>query len=220
MRRKQRKAKRQAAAGSQTQNTTGLSRQHSATEPQQPDNPYNPLYMVLTASVTYLAAKPGCRLFHFHYFCLIKSSKFIYFQHEARCSEQVISKSLKTNLFYLTQVKTCVIRLVVPTGASELLCEEECSTSIPLQCQIAVENSPLYPCMVSKLLAFAHEIINCILLLMTAEVLISWCQRSIGQRSIYVSDVQDCQPRLSSALDLLLIFLCSLIPNPNPNPTP
>ena len=56
---------------------------------------------------------------------------------------------------------------------------------------------------------------SCILLLMTAEVLISWCQRSI-----YVSDVQDCQPRLSSALDLLLIFLCSLIQTLTLTPPP
>ena len=38
MRRKQRKVKRLAVAGSQTQETSGLSHQCSATEPCQPDN--------------------------------------------------------------------------------------------------------------------------------------------------------------------------------------
>ena len=52
---------------------------------------------------------------------------------------------------------------MVPTGAGELLSEKERSTSI----RTTVVS------MVFKLLAFAHDLTNCTLLLMTAEVLIS-----------------------------------------------
>ena len=84
------KVKKPAVAGSRTKDTSGLSRQCSATELQQPDNhqpSQSSIYttqVVLNASVTYLAAT----FFTFLYFCLI-TSEFIYFQREARCSEHV-----------------------------------------------------------------------------------------------------------------------------------
>ena len=62
MRRKLRKVKKPAVAGSRTQDTSGLSRQCSATEPQQPDDhqpSQSSMYtaqVVLNASVAHLAA--------------------------------------------------------------------------------------------------------------------------------------------------------------------
>ena len=82
--------KKPAVAGSQTQDTSGLSRQCSATEPQQPDN-HQPsqssictAQVVLNTSVAHLAATSI-----FLYFCLI-TSKFIYLQREARFSEHYL----------------------------------------------------------------------------------------------------------------------------------
>ena len=74
----------------QTQDTSGLSRQCSATEPQQPDN-HQPsqssictAQVVLNASVAHLAAT-------------LFSPKFIYFQCEARClSMQVVLPHQRT----------------------------------------------------------------------------------------------------------------------------
>ena len=62
MRRKQRKVKKAAVTGSRTQDNSGLSRQCSATEPQQLDNHQPPqssictTQVVLNASVAHLAA--------------------------------------------------------------------------------------------------------------------------------------------------------------------
>ena len=104
--------KRPAAAGSQTQDTSDLSCQCSATELRQPDN-HQPsqssictAQVVLNASVAHPAATQwlsGCRssvaehcmaaqargvLGSTLYFRLI-TSKFFYFPREARCSEQM-----------------------------------------------------------------------------------------------------------------------------------
>ena len=64
--------KRSTVAWSPTQDTSGLSRQCSATEPQQPDNHQPSPSSICTASL---------------YTFRLMASKFIYFQHETRCSE-------------------------------------------------------------------------------------------------------------------------------------
>ena len=83
--------KRPAASGNQTQDTSGLSRQCSATELRQPDN----LQPSQSSSSMYCAGGSKClsrtsgshNLFTFFSFRLI-TSKFLYFQHETSCSEQ------------------------------------------------------------------------------------------------------------------------------------
>ena len=93
------KWKRLAAAGSRTQDTSGLSRQCSATEPQQPDDhqpPQSSMYtvqMVLNAwrlnpEVSWVQLLVTAGFFTFLYLHLI-TSKFIYFQREARCFQHL-----------------------------------------------------------------------------------------------------------------------------------
>ena len=87
MNRKQKRVKMPAVAGSRTKNTYSLSSQCSATEPWQLNDhepSICPAQVALNASVAHLAATAS--LFILLYFRLI-TSKFIYFQHEARCSE-------------------------------------------------------------------------------------------------------------------------------------
>ena len=87
MNQKQKRVKMPAVAGSRTKNTYSLSSQCSATEPWQLNDhepSICPAQVALNASVAHLAATAS--LFILLYFRLI-TSKFIYFQHEARCSE-------------------------------------------------------------------------------------------------------------------------------------
>ena len=82
--------KRPTVAGSQTQDTSGLSCQCSATEPQQPDDHQPSQFSIYTAQVVlnaWVRLPVTAGLFTFLYFHLI-TSKFIYFQREARCFEQ------------------------------------------------------------------------------------------------------------------------------------
>ena len=78
-----------------------------------------------TGSYTILSLTPcGGRPFHFFlFFCLI-TSKFIYFQHEARCSEQM--PALFLNHIYLMQFAShlypCACLPVLEPPTSHLVC--------------------------------------------------------------------------------------------------
>ena len=96
--RKKRRAEKLAVTGSRTQDTSGLSRQCYVTKPQQLNNHQPPQSSVVVQWQSTGGSSQRCPgfasrwlpAFTFLYLHLI-TSKFIYFQREARCSEQIIT---------------------------------------------------------------------------------------------------------------------------------